>query len=364
VPDRVIMVGAFPPPMGGAAKINAFVNDSLESLRIPVEKLDTAASTLSHRRTLGFHLERVRANAAVLIELRRKSHGALVYLAPNAGLGAWYSLGDVLAAAGRADRIVFHHHSCRYIEEGSLPVRAMIRAAGDAVHVFLSPGMARAFEARYGTSEHLVVSNARFVAEEAERPLEPRRAGGSRFGHLSNLCRDKGFFQVANAFEALSERHPDAELILAGPILEEEVGDRLRHLQARFGARISHLGPVGGDAKLAFYRDIDVFLFPTQFRQEAAPVVLYEALAAGVPCFATDRGVIAEILTDPFSAVCPRDRDFARFAHDTIAKLDLSADGGFARGTVIKARLREDAEASKSQYAKLLSLLAGCQVTA
>src|SRR5260370_714708 len=80
----------------------------------------------------------------------------------------------------------------------------------------------------------------------------PRPGGTIRLGHLSNLCADKGFFAVADAFDALRAARMDTTLTLAGPILEPAVAERIDCLLATHGSLVRHLGPLAGEAKLAF----------------------------------------------------------------------------------------------------------------
>lgn len=359
VSHKVLLLGAFPPPVGGAAKNNQLMYEALVELGVSVKKLDVSASALSHHRTLGFHFERIRQNISVNLAIRRASKNAVVYAVPDAGLGAWYTLAHIRAARARWSGAVIHHRSCFYIEHENKPIRLMHNAAGgEALHIFLSPGMAEKYQARYGSCRFMVASNGRFVAAEAELAPVARVDGPLRVGHLSNLCRDKGFFQVADAFEAIREDRPDAELYLAGPIIEEGVGERLEMLRARYGQSVHHLGSVGGNAKTAFYRGIDLFMFPTNFDQEAAPNVLYEALAAGVPCLSNDRGVIPEIVSVKAGAVFPRNANFASLAREYVASLDVSGAASLDRATQIKRLACEDSAAGQRQYDKLLSLLA------
>ncbi len=39
----------------------------------------------------------------------------------------------------------------------------------------------------------------------------------------------------------------------------------------------SYLGPIYGDAKTAFYGNLDVLLFPSNYVNEAEPLVIHEA---------------------------------------------------------------------------------------
>lgn len=363
---RVVMIGSFPPPVGGAALVNQMVLDALRTRDVEAMPLDVSGPALAHTRSIAHHRQRLAANLRVgraARQLAGKEH--TLYLVPDGGAGAWYSAGLARAAAGAFGHIVIHHHSCRYIEEHSRPIAALTgQTRAHATHVFLTEGMASSFARRYGAVRVQVATNARFVVEEAAAPLAPAGPGALRIGHLSNLCADKGFFTVADTFDALRTAGCDVTLLLAGPVLEEGVAARIADLRSRHGERVTHAGSVSGVAKRDVYRNIDLFLFPTQFRQEAAPLVIYEALAAGVPVLATDRGVIAELVAGAAGAVSSRDADYPAFVAGWIARHAGTFGERRTRAEAIKRDIRDACTTSEQQYDALLTLLSKSGVNA
>jgi len=353
------MVGGFPPPVGGAAMVNEAVFRSLLDAGLTVTKVNVAAKTMSHRRTLAFHAQRIARNLSGLLRVARMgAQERVFYISPDAGAGSWYSLAHVVLGARRYGRLVIHHHSCRYIEAPSRPIRLITSAfRARTTHVFETPGAAEAFQDRYGRVQALIASNARFVSVEPASGLAPRSGGPIRLGHLSNLCRDKGFFTVADAFDAVIASGIEAELWLAGPVQEPEVQVRLEKLKRDHGAKVRHFGPVAGEVKGDFYRGIDLFLFPTQFSQESAPIVIYEALAAGVPVLSTEIGRIPEVLSAGRGAICKDPASFGEFAVAQILGLGWDAESTAQRSHRIKDDLRRECERSEAEYDALLRLL-------
>jgi glycosyltransferase involved in cell wall biosynthesis len=254
---------------------------------------------------------------------------------------------------------MIHHHSCRYIEQHDRAIAAVATVARDvATHVFLTEGMATAFRRQYGDVTFRVATNARFVVDEAARLPAPRNVGPVRIGHLSNLCTDKGFFAVADAFDVVRAAGIDATLTLAGPILERTVADRIASLITAHGRSVRHVGPLAGETKLRFYRDIDIFFFPTNFKQEAAPLVIYEALAAGCPVLATDRGLIAEVVPEVGGAVCARDADFSSFVLGYLRDQPWTHGARDRRAAAIKDWIRDESIKSAAQHKSLVTQLA------
>src|SRR5690606_11515359 len=57
----------------------------------------------------------------------------------------------------------------------------------------------------------------------------------------------------------------------------------------------------------AFFEDIDVLVFPTQYRNEAEPLVLHEAMSRKLPVIAYGRGAIPEIVGEGGVVIDPNE---------------------------------------------------------
>lgn len=359
--NTTVIVGPFSPPTGGAARNTSVVCDALLSMKVDVRKVSVSGSGLAHQRDIHYHLERMRLNLSALMEIiRNRGRSNTIYVIPSGGLGLIYTAAHILAARLLYGRLVIHHHTFRYIDGPSAIMRLIVAVSrGSARHVFLSPRMAQRFEAAYGRVLWQIASNAFFVAADLDASLVPRdRLTPVRVGHLSNLCRDKGFFEVADAFEELRRRGVDAELCLAGPVIEPGVERRLENLMQTYPGRVQAAGPVFGADKSAFYASLDVFLFPTQFSQEAQPNVVFEALAAGVPVLATPRGSIPEMVCGD-SAVSSGEEAFAAFVADRVQKMSFEPAAARERRQAIRRHLAGEVARARLQFRALFVALGG-----
>jgi glycosyltransferase involved in cell wall biosynthesis len=350
-----VLIGAFPPPVGGAALVNQRVADALSAAGVRPSILNVGAPRL-HVKGFAYHLYRLLANARAIVSvvLHRPK---VIYIVPDGGNGLIYSLVICVACCLLLpnSRYFLHHHTHRYVGRHDAKMHRIVRVLGErCTHVFLTLGMAEAFQRLYGKTVHLVSTNAH-LAERPEPPPARRFGGPLKLGHLSNLCREKGFFEVVAAFDILAAAGTDVHLSLAGPILEVEVDAALQRLMSAHPGQVTHRGPVQGSEKLRFYDEIDVFLFPTRFAQEAAPLVLYEAAAAAVPwIFAVDRGCIAEILGNGTGYFSRSAEEFPSFV---AAMMDARGDPAVRSQSV--ATLYETALSdSKKCFVELVSLIA------
>jgi glycosyltransferase involved in cell wall biosynthesis len=97
--------------------------------------------------------------------------------------------------------------------------------------------------------------------------------------------------------------------VLAGPAPSPAEEALVRQALSELGDRLEWRGAVHGDAKLRFFRDIDVFVFPTRYPYEAQPNVVLEALSAGNHVVAPDRGCIREDLERLGGTCVPREHE-------------------------------------------------------
>ncbi len=138
----------------------------------------------------------------------------------------------------------------------------------------------------------------------------PRREEPAlRLGHMSNLFPEKGIDTTVALLEALRRHGITAKLIIAGPTPSPETAHLIETAKAEFSENVEYRGAVEGAEKRAFFRDIDVFVFPSRYPHEVEPLVMLEAMGQGVPVLAYDRGCIGGDLADAGISI-PPDQDF------------------------------------------------------
>ncbi|WP_292726758.1 glycosyltransferase family 4 protein [Microbacterium sp. UBA837] len=213
-------------------------------------------------------------------------------------------------------------------------MKALTSAAGPrAVHIVLSEQMEQDIRAASpALLKTVVVGNATMV----EPALLQCRSKGDidvlALGHLSNLTRAKGIEATISLTQKLLEQGTATRLVLAGPLMDEFSSSQVRRAEKVLGDRFQYLGELDDAGKIAFYEEISHFVFPSQYVNEAVPMVLYEALAAGVPCLATPVGSIPQQLAHSGSFVSTRPETFVEESLDfltrprtTVARMSIAA---------------------------------------
>ncbi len=348
---KVLFMGLFPPPVDGQRLVTQRV----------FERLDTVAEVarfgVDQFPRLGPTSKLVSAIVACLFILRARAKGySALYLAPHSGAGLICSCLIALVGRGTGCAMTLHYHSYWNMGRYSRLMAAFLAICGpNAMHIVLAPPMGRDLQRLYSSVRRVaVVSNAVFVA-----PRQLMRQYGTRrfrIGHLSNLSREKGIAVVFDCFRELRARGIDVELWLAGPAENADTSTLVGAAEREFGERLNYLGRLDTADVHRFYEDIDVFLFPTFHKHEAEPLVLIDAVAAGVPVIATDRGCIGYLIGSEAGYVLP-EASFVDSAVEQIAiwarEPEMFAEASHRAG----ARFLEVHRDSRMQLDRLLATL-------
>ena len=291
-----LVIGPLPPPAHGASVVTAAVTGRLSAAGGCVT-VDTAVPGAGP----GYHARRAARHARAALAVLRHRRDARVYLTGVGGHAVLYQVGIIAVCRAAGVRAVYHHHSYAYLTRRSRAMAALVRVGGPAVHhVTLSAGMADLLRRRYPRAvAGSVCSNVHFLPSPGGDPAgHPPSVSGPpaplRLGHLGNLTLDKGLGRVVDAFRSVRAAGIPAELHLAGPVADDAAGAVLRAALAEL-PDVEHRGALARDEVPAFMRSIDVFLFPSTYRNEAQPLVVLEALLEGVPVLALPVGCLADL---------------------------------------------------------------------
>lgn len=348
---KVLFVGLFPPPVNGQRIVTRRMFERLDAVAT------VACCDIDRFRSLGPFSKLASAIASCAFLISARTHGyATLYLAPHSGAGLIYSWLIALTSRCCGYGLVVHYHSYRNMGRHTRMMAGFLALCGpNALHIVLAPPMARDLRRLYRSARHVtVLSNSTFIPP---RPVERAFAGRRlRVGHLSNLSREKGIGSVLDCMRELWSRGIEVELWLAGPAEDAETGRMIAEAQAKFGDRINYLGRLSASDVRRFYDDIDIFLFPTAYEHEAEPLVIVDAVSAGVPVIATDRGCIGYLLGVTGGRVLPAD-DFVAQSVEQIAAWARDPGQLAAVSAHAQARFVELHEHSRLQLDRLLATI-------
>jgi glycosyltransferase involved in cell wall biosynthesis len=148
-----------------------------------------------------------------------------------------------------------------------------------------------------------------FPFREREFPAD----GEWRFVQASRLIEKKGLATTLHAFTAFLLQYPRASLTIAGegPMLDE-LEELTRKL--KIDDRVTFPGFVASEKLREIYYGSHIFLHPSETgsdgNQEGIPNSMLEAMATGLPVFATDHGGIPEAVENGMSGILVPERDY------------------------------------------------------
>jgi glycosyltransferase involved in cell wall biosynthesis len=128
-------------------------------------------------------------------------------------------------------------------------------------------------------------------------------------GFFGNISFDKGIGEFIEVVKQVNRLGFEIHGKVGGKIQDSSTKSFLFKEISRHPF-ITYEGPKIGNEKKVFYETIDVLLMPTKYENEAEPLVIHEAMAAGTPVIGWGRGCIPAIIPDTAGMVIPIDQDF------------------------------------------------------
>jgi glycosyltransferase involved in cell wall biosynthesis len=298
---QLAFVAPLPPPVHGFSNICGTMLELLRS-RSTVSVFNRAP------RINGGFIARLRPLANLIdycVWCVRKTNAGL-YLGLSGGLGQIVDWPYIIIGKTFRRRIFIHHHSFAYINAPSTLNRFLFSSLREETHIVLSQRMRSELIRIYrlNASKVKVVSNAAFYQAGAEQPGSVDSGVPIRLGYLSAVSFEKGIGEFFAVLAELKRVGIPYRGYIAGPLTAALQPEFDKLLAASSG--VSYLGPIYDDAKDEFYRNLDVLLFPSDYANEAEPLVIHEALRSGVHVIACERGAIAEMLAHGAGVVCAK----------------------------------------------------------
>jgi len=335
---ELIIVATFPPPIHGMSTITQAIFE-----RLTLEGLSVVRFNTSRRETKIPQFSRLSRAATFLPAwnyiLKKKSPQSPVYISLSGGWGQVYDVITALINRLRGSKCIFHHHSTAYLTSRRWLTALLFNIAGkETIHIALCETMKQQLDEKYGCQRVMVLSNLAFFA--AKEPTKTR-SKAQTIGFLSNITLEKGGWDVIELARRIHSSKMAVKVIVGGPCQDRELTNAL--LNAEQEGILQWRGAVYGTEKQRFWNDVDVFIFPTKYKNEAEPLVVWEALSAGIPVIACDRGCIRCQIGEA-GKVIANNRDFVVDALDTLtAWLENPAEyQQFALATQLQYKLMHD----------------------
>jgi glycosyltransferase involved in cell wall biosynthesis len=302
----MIFLVDLPKPVHGMSNVNLYISKLLRDKTNNIRVINTAPSFFY--RFFGsklwvvlkfIHFIYVFFN--LLISLVQLRHG-IVYRSISGGIGQIYDIFYALLIRVFGLRLIVHHHSFNYINSSSLLFYLFIKVCDQkkTSHVVLGDVMKTKLSKKYNIdfSSIMVVSNSAFYKANSDfldKNVTFKQKNTLTLGHLANLSYEKGIEDFYLIAKGLKNMGVDLSVRLAGPTNDNSVKSLIDKMKSEFHDFLYYDGIYGEDKK-RFFKNLDLFIFMSRYKNEAEPLVLYEAGEFGVVNIGSQAGCMKEVI--------------------------------------------------------------------
>ncbi len=227
----------------------------------------------------------------------------VIYIPLAGGVQLYLQLGLLLVATKLGYVSYVHHHSYSYIDAPSKFIKfAFRRISKNARHIFLTDAMHIRYTSVYRFfPPSFVISNATVVASVLNKNPYNHIAKYPNIGilHFGRLSVEKGINQILSVYSKLLVVHPKINCYLAGEPSDDSVKARITNLQKEFPTNFHYKSVYNSNDIPELTQNAHVFLFPSSYTNEAAPLVVYEAQLMGLVCLTTNVGSLPTVVKAP-----------------------------------------------------------------
>jgi glycosyltransferase involved in cell wall biosynthesis len=140
--------------------------------------------------------------------------------------------------------------------------------------------------------ETISIGSTMFDSKIFDRIARAKEVNMLRLLFLSRFIKGKGVFELLDAFRQVHSRFPNTELVMAGDGPERSLMEEYVRQHNLTGV-VKFTGYLRGLDKGDILMNSDIFILPSY--GEGLPIVLLEAMAAGLPIICTSVGGITDI---------------------------------------------------------------------
>jgi glycosyltransferase involved in cell wall biosynthesis len=296
---RIIAMLQLPPPMHGAAAMN---ERALSELRKTCDVTLLEMRFAKHPRdiarpTIGKLLTAFYLSLRLLFELWRKPDALYINFSPTGG--AFYRDGIYALMSklfGVPAILHLHGQGLQAGRESRFAGWLQHRAFAGQTAIILGDALRQ--ELTGLDCQSTIIAN--YLPDEAFQITRSLCDDTTpRLLYLSNLFRSKGIDDVLAACAILRQRNIDFTLDIAGAEGDVSMGELTQSIHVLSLSNHCHChGPVDADIRTKLLSNANLFLFPSRYPNEAQPLVVLEAMAAGVPVITSNIGTLVDIVRD------------------------------------------------------------------
>ena len=213
----------------------------------------------------------------------------------------------IISSFIRGFKVTVHHHSYFPIgQKENLPqyVRLIHRyIIHNCTNVFLSEKMKIDYARYWGTPvSSMILSNSFVPSLRFSGDAPCMQTEHFTLIHVSNLSKEKGSHLALDVMEHFLRKNQNYSAILMGSDSQSQFTERIVRLQSRYPTQFNYQAAFDGNTLHENLKNSDVLLFPSNYENEASPLVVHEAQYCGVICVTSEAGTLISEVLQPGAA--------------------------------------------------------------
>jgi len=170
--------------------------------------------------------------------------------------------------------------------------------------IVLLPEIKKDIQPLFPKMQLFIVPN--FYEKSLETTPPPKSSKNIRLLYLSNIIKSKGIMELLDSFEEISKNYQHVQLNIAGDFIGDEYLNA-REIKTSFfkkliilqkqGIKIKYIGIIKDFKKINQLFISDIFILPSYYKTEAAPLSIYEAMRTGNVIITTYHNLLPKIIS-------------------------------------------------------------------
>jgi glycosyltransferase involved in cell wall biosynthesis len=320
---QILVIADLSPPIQGISIVTEWVLNQLAALNFRLYVINTTVNTKYF-----YKLRRTHKFLETFFTLMRSKSYNILYIPLSHGESLLFQSLFVLIGKLQKKTTIVHHHSYLPINSSSNFLHRISHGMilQNAEHIFLSEKMKNDYFEVWGRTDakYWVISNHDVAKSRINSDFEYSQENSSvNFIHFGNLSQEKGFHEVVEACEPYLRCNPNYHFRILGGTRENKIMNSIQRLKKKYPNQFTHSDLYTADQLSRNLTESDILLFPSQYKNEASPLVILEAQSLGVLVAATDIGTInTEVLQPGFSVKVSNFQDELRVLVTNLLDID------------------------------------------
>jgi glycosyltransferase involved in cell wall biosynthesis len=318
---KILAIGSIPPPIhGSTVYFSNFLNSSIKEVYYLIHfdiSDHRSIDNLSKFDFINVFLA-IKQIISLFFKLLKEKPD-LIYISPAANFLPYFRDGIFIAMSYYFSKakIVIHQHAGSYFrdyfyEKSNKFIKYLIKhtlnKVDEAIVVgeklkYIFEGLVKNINFVWNGTDFDPYKNNNELPEKLSKPKSK-----VTISYLGNLIESKGVMDIVYSIKKVIEKHKNVIFKFAGPWFkqEPELKNKIYNFinENKLDRYIFFKEGINGKEKEEFFKETDIFVFPTYYKYESFGIVNIEAMSAYCPVISTkDIGAIPEVISNGESGI-------------------------------------------------------------